>query len=234
MEHSISHFFGVCERAHFTHWYAEPLNVLSNIGFLYVAVMIYRYYHKHEDLENRWVWDIHALTFLTFIIGMNSIIFHLFPSNLTELMDTVPIVMFIIIYFVSVLFRIGKVNLFQGTICIVAFLGFSHMLVHQFPRALNDSIGYLSSMVALVAIAVYLHLNARPSSSHFLLAAIIGIASLFCRAVDRAVCDMFPLGTHFVWHCLNATLIYILLKQIIRNVNRVARLKRLAGDSTQI
>lgn len=230
---SLSHFYGVCERAS-TLWYAEPLNTISNLGFLYVAVMMYRYYHRHEDLDRRWIWDIHALTFLTFIIGVNSILFHTFPNPVTELMDTIPIVMFIMIYFTSVLFRIGRVNLFQGIICLVAFVGFSHMLVHQFPRALNDSIGYLSSMIALVMIAVYLHLKARPSSTHFMMAAIIGITSLFCRAIDRVTCDMFPLGTHFLWHILNATLLYILLKQIIRNVNREARLKRMAGDSTMI
>ncbi len=230
---SLSHFYGVCERSSAL-WYAEPLNTISNLGFLYVAVMIYRYYHKHEDLERRWIWDIHALTFLTFIIGLNSIAFHMFPNPITELLDTIPIVMFIMIYFTSVLFRIGRVNLFQGIICLVAFVGFSHMLVHQFPRALNDSIGYLSSMIALVVIAVYLHLKARPSSTHFMMAAIIGITSLFCRAIDRELCGMFPLGTHFLWHMLNATLLYILMKQIVRNVNREARLKRMAGDSTMI
>ena len=233
MDHSLSHFYGVCERVSAS-WYAEPLNTISNFGFLYVAVMIYRYYHKHEDLERRWIWDIHALTFLTFIIGVNSIMFHMFPTPITELMDTIPIVMFIMIYFTSILFRIGRVNLFQGIICLVAFVGFSHMLVHQFPRALNDSIGYLSSMIALVVIAVYLHLKARPSSTHFMMAAIIGITSLFCRAIDRELCGMFPLGTHFLWHMLNATLLYILMKQIVRNVNREARLKRMAGDSTMI
>ena len=89
-------------------------------------------------------------------------------------------------------------------------------------------------MIALVVIAVYLHLKARPSSTHFMMAAIIGITSLFCRAIDRELCGMFPLGTHFLWHMLNATLLYILLKQIVRNVNREARLKRMAGDSTMI
>lgn len=214
--------------------FAEPLNVISNIGFLIVAVAIYRFYHRHEDIGKRWIWDIHALTFLTFFIGVNSIVFHSFPNPITELMDTIPIVLFILIYFASVLFRIGRVNMFQGIICIVAFVGFSHILVHQFPNAMNDSIGYLSSMIALIMIAIYLYLKARPSSSHFMLASVVGVTSLFCRVVDREVCDVFPLGTHFLWHCLNALLLYILLRQIIRNVNREARLKRMAGDSTQI
>ncbi|MFZ4124607.1 MAG: ceramidase domain-containing protein [Rickettsiales bacterium] len=233
MEPTLSHLYGVCER-HAEGMLAEPLNVISNIGFLYVAVAIYRYYHKHEDVMGRWIWDIHALTFLTFFIGVNSIIFHAYPTTTTELMDTIPIVLFIIIYFISVIFRIGRTTLFQGIVCLVAFVGFSHVLVHQFPRALNDSIGYLSSMIALVIIAVYLNMKRRPSANQFMLAAIIGITSLFCRAIDREVCGMFPLGTHFLWHSLNATLLYILLKQIVRNVNREARLKRMAGDSSAI
>lgn len=233
MEPSLSHLYGVCER-HAAGLLAEPLNTISNLGFIYVAVMIYRFYHKHEDVMGRWIWDIHAMTFLTFIIGVNSIIFHAYPTATTELMDTIPIVMFIMIYFTSILFRIGRTTIFQAIICLTAFVGFSHVLVHQFPRALNDSIGYLSSMIALIIIAVYLHLKARPSSSHFMLAAIIGVTSLFCRAIDKEMCDILPVGTHFLWHCLNATLLYILMKQIIRNVNREARLKRMAGDSSAI
>ncbi len=229
----ITHWYGVCERAGLG-VFAEPLNVLSSFAFIFVAVAIFQYYRKHEDLERKWIWDIHVLTAITFIIGINSVIFHAFPTRVTELLDTSAIVLFIMLYFWSVLFRIGRCNFFQAGICFVAFLGFSHILVAQFPHALNDSIGYLSSMIALIVIAVHLHLKARPSSQHFMLAALVGVVSLFCRAIDHEVCPMFPIGTHFVWHMLNATLLYILLKQIIRNVNRDARLKRMAGDSTMI
>lgn len=227
----LTHWYGICER-HGLGWMAEPLNVLSSFAFIAVAISIYRYYKKEEDLERKWIWDIHALTVLCFIIGVNSVIFHAFPTPTTELMDTLAIVFFIIIYFWSVLFRIGRCNLFQATICFIAFVGFSHIFVHQFPRALNDSIGYLSSMIALIVIAVHLHLKARPSSQHFMLAAIVGVCSLFCRAIDKEICSMLPIGSHFLWHTLNATLLFILLKQIIRNVNREARLRRMAGDSS--
>lgn len=230
---SLTHWYGVCERAGLG-FLQEPLNVLSSFAFVFVAVAIYRHYHRHEDLQKKWIWDVHALTFITFLIGVNSVAFHAVPTPVTELADTVTIVLFIILYFWSVLFRIGRTTIFQAGICFTAFLGFSHILVHQFPRALNDSIGYLSSMIALIMIAVYLYLKARPSSTHFMMAAIIGVVSLFCRAIDREICPMLPIGSHFLWHMLNATLIYILLKQLVRNVNRVARLKRLAGDSTMI
>jgi len=229
----VAHWYGVCERNGLG-ILAEPLNVLSSFAFIFVAITIFRYYRRHEDLDRKWVWDIHVLTGLTFIIGVNSIIFHSFPSPTTELLDTIPIVLFILLYFWSVLFRIGRCTWFQAGVCFVAFVGFSHILVAQFPHTLNDSIGYLSSMIALIVIAVHLHLKARPSSQHFMLASIVGVCSLFCRAIDREVCSQFPIGSHFVWHTLNATLLYLLLKQIIRNVNRDARLKRLAGDSSAI
>lgn len=229
----MTHWYGVCERAGLG-FLAEPMNVLSSFMFMVVAISIFRYYRKHEDLERKWIWDIHLLTFNTFWIGMSSVIFHAYPTKLTEAIDTYSIVLFIMVYFWSVLFRIGRCNFFQAGICFVAFVGFSHILVAQFPHALNDSIGYLSSMIALIMIAVHLHLKARPSSQHFMLAALVGVVSLFCRAIDHEVCPMFPIGTHFLWHTLNATLLYILLKQIIRNVNRDARLKRMAGDSTMI
>ncbi len=208
--------------------------MLSNLAFLYVAVAIYRYYSTNEDVMRRSIWDIKIMTFLIFIIGVNSIVFHIYPTQLTELIDTVPIVMFIMIYFVSVIFRIGKCTKFQAGVCLVAFVGFSHMLVSQFPRAMNDSIGYLSSMIALIVIAVYLHIRARPSSQYFMLASLIGVVSLFCRVIDKEVCSVWPFGTHFLWHLCNASLLYILMKQVIRNVNREARLKQLAGDSSQI
>ncbi len=230
---NLTHWYGVCERAALGPL-AEPLNVLSSFAFMFVAVAIYRHYHRHEDIKGKWIWDVHALTFITFIIGFNSVVFHAFPSPLTEMADTLTIVLFIILYFWCVLFRIGRTTKFQAFVCFVAFVGFSHMLVAQFPHSLNDSIGYLSSMIALIVIAVHLYLKARPSATHFLMASIVGVVSLFCRAIDREICPMVPTGTHFLWHMLNATLLYILLKQLVRNVNRVARLKRMAGDSTMI
>ncbi|MCI5049979.1 MAG: ceramidase [Rickettsiales bacterium] len=222
----LQHVYGVCERTT-PYWYGEPLNTLSNLLFMLVAVIIYKHYHKHPDLKDRKILDIHAMTFLIFAIGIFSSIFHMNPNPLTELMDIVPIVLFINIFFFSITVRIGKTNAFQTVVCYVAFLGFTHILISQFPNAMNDSISYLSSMTALVAIAIYLHMKRRPSSHQFLLGALVGIISLFFRAIDNAVCEQIPFGTHFMWHSMNALLLYILMKQVIRNVNREARLQRM-------
>jgi hypothetical protein len=39
--------------------------------------------------------------------------------------------------------------------------------------------------------------------------------SLALRTADFAVCDAFPPGTHFIWHVLNATVLYVLLRTAI-------------------
>jgi hypothetical protein len=36
--------------------------------------------------------------------------------------------------------------------------------------------------------------------------------SLIFRSIDMAVCPELPLGTHFLWHLLNAVVLYLLLR----------------------
>ncbi|MEJ0010650.1 MAG: ceramidase domain-containing protein, partial [Alphaproteobacteria bacterium] len=129
---TAAHWYGVCERTA-PGMLAEPLNVLTSFAFIFVAIAIFRYYRAHEDVRGHWVGDIHFLTANTFLIGTCSIIFHTVPTPMTEAFDEGSIVVFIVVYFWSVLFRIGRCSLFQAAICFIAFAGFSHMLVYQFP-----------------------------------------------------------------------------------------------------
>ena len=222
----LAHAYGVCERTA-PGLFEEPFNLLSSLGFFAVAIALYRFYSREcAGMKDKWVWDVYALKFLVVMIGLGSVSFHSFPSVVTELMDMIPIVIFILVFFFSVLFRIGKTNLFQASVCFMAFAGSTHMLLSMFPNALNDSIGYLSSMAALIMVAIYLNSKRRPSAHAFLTASLVGVVSLFFRGVDNAVCEEFQIGTHFLWHSCNAWLLWILVRQVIRNVNREARIAR--------
>lgn len=228
---SITHIHGLCERTDLNSFWGEPLNTLTNLGFIIAAIMLLRYmWTIKDDLKGFWILDIYLLIFMTLCIGIASFFFHTMPGPATELADMSFIVAFIVIYFVSALFRIAKCNWLQAFIGLTAYAGGTHMLVTAFPNALNDSIGYLSSMTALIIFALHLNMKRRFSARKFLVASIIGVVSLFFRAVDNAVCDIIPFGTHFLWHSLNAVLIFILVKQLIRNVNRRARMLRKAAE----
>jgi hypothetical protein len=42
------------------------------------------------------------------------------------------------------------------------------------------------------------------------------VVSITARTIDMAVCAAFPLGTHFLWHLLNALTLYILIIAMMR------------------
>jgi hypothetical protein len=208
----------------------EPLNTLTSIGFLIGAVLIFRMYYKNIDFKGKRIWDVYFLNFCMLLIGFSSLAFHMYPNGYTELADVSFIVVFIMVYFTSAMFRIAGLTKFQVTIAMMAFLGTTKALVQNFPHALNDSVGYLSSMAALIFIAVYLNVKRRTAAISFMLASILGMVSLFFRVVDREACTQIPTGTHFIWHICNSILLYILMKQLIRSINRKARMLRMAAE----
>ncbi len=228
MENVALHIYGLCERASDAAL-AEPLNVLTNLAFFATATLLWRECRSDSDLRGFKVYDIKLLISLIFTIGVCSSLFHLHPTPLTELLDAVVIAVFIICFFLSVMVRIVKCKLMETFVCFMAYAGFTHILVTQFPNAMNGSIAYLSTMTTLIFIALYLNLKRRATARAFLLAAMIGMISLFFRSIDNAVCEKIPFGTHFMWHVLNALLIYIVMMQLIRNVNRRARMLREAN-----
>jgi hypothetical protein len=65
----------------------------------------------------------------------------------------------------------------------------------------------------------FVPINVRPA---IWLAAILFVISLAFRTMDQAVCPGFPLGTHFIWHLLNATVLLVLLEAAISFNSREA------------
>jgi hypothetical protein len=61
-------------------------------------------------------------------------------------------------------------------------------------------------------IAVALAAREQGTRHNLGLAAVIFAISLTFRTVDIAICPQFPLGTHFIWHILNAVVLYVLLR----------------------
>ena len=88
---------------------------------------------------------------------------------------------------------------------------------------LNGSIGYIPAFVVLMIVGGMLWATAHPAGRSLVLAGLIFAVSLAFRTVDRIFCDATdigitagPIGTHFIWHTLNAILLFILLRASIR------------------
>jgi len=231
LETPLVHFYGVCERRAPDELFAEPLNVLTSIGFFIAALLSYIHCKRHPEVKGENKLDIYIIIFFVALIGVASVTFHMAPSKYTELFDIISIVTFIHIYFFSFLVRVAKLKIFQMIIVYLAFSGTTHMLVSQFPNAMNDSIAYLSSIIAIIFMSFYMNSKRWAASTQLYIASIIGMASLFFRSIDNFVCDQIPTGTHFIWHLFNAILIYLLVKQLVRSINRRARMLRLAAEA---
>jgi hypothetical protein len=72
---------------------------------------------------------------------------------------------------------------------------------------LNGSIDYLPALAALLIMVWIVPAKLRTAVA---LAAAVFVISLAFRTVDRAICGAFPLGTHFIWHLLNAVVLFVL------------------------
>jgi hypothetical protein len=127
------------------------------------------------------------------------------------MLDVGPIGVFIYSYF---LFALRRFLLLSWPVALVIFAGFvalSFGLAAYVPRTfLNGSAGYFPALAALIIIGWLI--RERAAGRALLIAAAAFIASLFFRIIDLDICGAFPTGTHFLWHILNAVVLYAVLR----------------------
>jgi hypothetical protein len=79
--------------------------------------------------------------------------------------------------------------------------------------------GYIPSLVALVAFGLAIRFTApdgRTFGNWLLIASGFFAVSLTLRTLDQPLCSTIPTGTHFLWHCLNAIVLWIVSYAVIR------------------
>jgi Ceramidase len=213
-----------CERTDPSFW-SEPLNALTNAAFLVAAataVVLWRRADK-QDWPSLWLIAVAA------IVGIGSFLFHTFANRWSLLADVIPIAVFIYSYFLLALRRylgLGIVAAVLVTACFAAFnMNFDRIWYAVVgPYSLNGSIGYLPAATALMVIGgAALSKRADMAGRGLLLAAAIFAVSLTFRSIDEAACATLPMGTHFLWHTLNAVVLFVLLRTAIADRVRSSR-----------
>ena len=92
------------------------------------------------------------------------------------------------------------------------------LLARQFPEVLNGSLTYVPALVILAGLGVYHYGAGRQERLSLLLAAGAFALSPSFRTMDQALCSLVPSGTHFLWHLLNAVVLYLAFRSL--NANR--------------
>ncbi len=197
-----------CERTDPSFW-AEPVNAISNVAFLIAAAVAFVQWRAAGGRG----WPVPLLIALAAVVGVGSFIFHTVATQGAELFDTVPIAVFIYGYLLFALRRYLALSLPVSLALLVAFAGLTYAEAALVPPdALNGSHAYLPALAAMLIVGGL----ARGQAGHLVLAAAAAFAlSLVFRSVDNALCPWLPLGTHFLWHILNAVVLYLLLRAAI-------------------
>jgi hypothetical protein len=198
-----------CERTSAAFW-AEPVNALTNAAFLLAAIAALVLWRRAggRDLPGL------ALIVVMALIGFGSFAFHTLATRDAVLLDVIPIAIFIYGYLALALRRFLGLGCLLTLAVVVAYIALSRGLsLIAPPGTLNGSIDYLPALAAMLIMLGFVPAQVRPAIA---LAAGVFCVSLVFRTIDRAICGAFPLGTHFIWHVLNAVVLFVLLRTAIR------------------
>jgi len=235
--------FAYCERGFDPSFWAEPVNAITNAGFVMAAAVAYLLLYNEPD--HRRTFGKHLLILLVFVIGAGSFLFHTFATRWAAIADVAPIGIFMLAYLVYALRRYVGANVFWTLVGLAIFIG-AMMAAGRLQcwdgqigfnlelpegargRCLNGSVSYLPAWAAMVLIGGYLTafganaLTRRRTGPLVLAAGVIFTASIAFRSLDLMLCQSVsiagqPLGTHFAWHLLNAVTLFLLLVAAIRH-----------------
>jgi len=195
-----------CERLDPSFW-AEPVNALSNVAFLLAAWAAFLEWRKVGGGDR----IILALIVIVAVVGVGSFTFHTVATRGAMMLDVGPIGVFIYSYFLFALRRFLLLSWPGALVIFAGFVALSFGLAAYVPRTfLNGSAGYFPALAALIVIGWLI--RERAAGKALLIAAAAFIASLFFRIIDLDICGAFPTGTHFLWHILNAVVLYAVLR----------------------
>lgn len=228
--------FAYCERGWDPSFWAEPLNAVTNGGFI-VAALAGIVLLASKPAQERLLW--HYFFILNFIaIGIGSFLFHTLATPWSAAADTTPIGVFMLAYLVFAMRRFIRLPWFWALAALALFIGAANISMQiqcwqgQFgildnvpagarAQCLNGSLGYAPALLTMWITGGILAIRQHPAAKLILLAGLVFVVSLTFRSLDFALCNDvllfgYKAGTHFLWHLLNSTTLFLLLLAAIR------------------
>ena len=190
---------GYCERTDFSYW-SEPINAATNLAFIIAALVLWR--------RSTGVPMARVLSVILFATGLGSFLFHTHATLWASVADVVPIGIFILTYLFVVNRDMVPMGGWLAALATALFIPFAAVLVpvlNQIPFiAISNFYWTVPILLALYAVL----LRRKPGIAQgFLIGAALLCLSIAIRSLDEILCDVIPVGTHFVWHLLNGVML---------------------------
>lgn len=191
-----------CERTGPEYW-SEPVNALSNLAFILAALILWPRLKGPNMAMGR------ALTAVLFVIGIGSWLFHTHANGATMLADVLPILAFIMLYIFAATRDYFGTSTGVALLAALGFIPFAAATVPLFSviPGLGSSASYAPVPLLILLYAALLRRRLPDTARGLAIGAAILIISLTFRTLDQPLCDAVPLGTHFLWHILNAIML---------------------------
>ncbi|MFD1913915.1 ceramidase domain-containing protein [Halodurantibacterium flavum] len=192
-----------CERLDASYW-AEPVNAVTNAAFLIAAFIMWR------RVRGLGLPLANVLVAILAVIGVGSFLFHTHATAWASTADVIPIVLFILVYIFTANLHYWGLPIWAALGLTLLFFPYAALAAPVLQAAipgLGGSAAY-GTVAALIVIYGILLMRRHPETGRgLLIGAAILCASITFRALDQPLCDAFPLGTHFMWHILNGTML---------------------------
>jgi hypothetical protein len=207
---------GYCERTGPEYW-SEPINAVTNGAFLIAAFVMWRRTRLRLPLAT-------VLVALLAAIGVGSYLFHTHATVWAATADTTPIGLFVLTYVFAANLRFWGWRPWVAGLATAAFVPYAVLGTAAFAALPFFAISaFYWPIPLLIAIYGVLLLGRAPETGRgLLIGAGILVASLVARSVDEIWCAAIPLGTHWLWHVLNAVMLGWMIEVYRRHMEGLA------------
>ncbi len=203
---------GYCERLGPGLW-AEPLNAVTNLAFLIAAALLWP--------RLRGLALPRLLCGVLAAIGLGSGLFHTVAARWAALADVLPILGFILIYVFAVNRAVwGMARLWAGVgvLLVVPYAAVATPVLARLLPGLGGSAGYASVDLLIWLYAAALARRAPRFAGGMAVGAGLLALSIWARAEDMPLCPIWPEGTHFLWHLINALMLGWMIEALRRQM----------------
>ena len=192
-----------CERTMPGMW-NEPLNAVSNLAFIVSAlVVLYLYRSDRITVVNVLIANLAA-------IGIGSGLFHTFANSWSSSLDVLFIATYILIYLYAAnrhFLKLSRLWSVGVTLLAIPYTPAAAAGISLALPGIGGSAAYGAINLIIYGYGVFLLGRYPVLARRLLVGAAVLSVSIGFRTADELVCSSFPLGTHWVWHLLNAIML---------------------------
>lgn len=203
-----------CERTDAGFW-SEPVNALTNLLILGAG-----FYGLAQVRSQKTGIYAKVLCWWVVVIGLGSLLFHTTAIELTKWADIIPIATFTLAMAIFCLRRFSGLSWPKTAAYFISYFTVISVVTWLLPSGLheatNGTTAYLPALAGYAFFGIVALAYGSPAGWYCIVCAVILFAGFVFRAIDQGVCEVFPLGTHFMWHVLIALMLAITLTAVAK------------------